>query len=367
MVNRRNYQWVKAHLKYLEEVKQLSHASVRRYWFFLRHLLLWADEVVLNAAPTVRPVFATYLGSVESHDNGVPLASETVRKIVNASKRFFIWAKMECPTQFKSVTKSWIDALVPPRLDDPPPADHEFVTLEEAIQLATVETDEDDLALRRDRAGAAMLYLSGMRVGALGTLPIGAVDVQKREVRQWRSLGVKTKFRKSATTYLLAIPELLAVVEEWDALVRTQLPPKAMWHPPTVHSWGQQMLSSSLPGRNRGETIAKRLRRLFTKAGLEYRSPHKFRHGHAVYGLLHARDMADYKAVSTNLMHRNLNVTDEIYAPLAQDEVRQRIAQLSQRSAVDMSVDGKIAAFLRNLSDADLSTALVILAERLAG
>jgi integrase len=344
----------------------LSDSSVRRYWFYLRHLLLWADEVLFSDAPAIRPVFATYLASVESQDNSIPLAPETVRKIVNASKRFFVWAKMECFSQFRSVSKSWIDALVPPRLDDPPPADHEFVTLEEAIQLATVEADEDDLALQRDRAGAAMLYLSGMRVGALGTLPIEAVDVKRREVRQWRSLGVKTKFRKSATTYLLPIPELLTVVEEWDALVRTQLPPKAMWHPPTDHSWGQQALSASSPGRHRGETIGKRLHKLFARAGLEYRSPHKFRHGHAVYGLLHARDMADYKAVSTNLMHRNLKVTDEIYAPLAQDEVRQRIAQLSQRSASGISADGEIAAFLRNLSDADLSTALIIMAERLA-
>jgi integrase len=322
---------------------------------------------VFSNAPAIRPVFATYLREAKSYGDGDTLSSETLRKIVNASKRFFVWGKMEHPSQFRPVSKAWIDTLVPPRLDDPPPKEHEFITLEEAICLATVEIDEDDLALRRDRAGAAFAYLSGMRVGAFATLPIRAVDVQKREVRQWRSLGVKTKGRKSATTYLLAIPELLTVIEEWDAFVRTQLPPEAMWYPPTVHSWGQQTLSANPPGKNRGQAVTKRMRKLFARAGLEYKSPHKFRHGHAVYGLLHAHDMADYKAVSTNLMHRNLNVTDEIYAPLAQDEVRQRIAQLSQRSASDISADGKIAAFLRNLSDADLSTALVILAERLAG
>jgi integrase len=367
VVNRRNYLWVKGHLRYLEEVKQLSRESVKRYWFYLRHLLLWADEVLLSNAPTIRPVFATYLRDVRSCGGGVPLASETIKKVVNSSKRFFVWAKMEYSSQFRSVTKSWIDALVPPRLDDPPPMEHEFITLEETIRLATMEADEDDLALRRDRAGAAMLFLSGMRIGALSTLPIEAVDVHKREVRQWRTLGVKTKFRKSATTYLLPIPELLTVVEEWDALVRTQLPPKAMWHPSTDHSWGMQSLSADLPGRNRSRTIAKRLRRLFAKAGLEHKSPHKFRHGHAVYGLLRARDMADYKAVSTNLMHRNLNVTDEFYASLSGDEVRQRIAQMSQRSVSDLSGDSELASFLRDLSDADLSTALVILAERLSG
>ncbi len=33
---------------------------------------------------------------------------------------------------------------------------------------------------RRDRAAAAMLYLSGMRVGAFSTLPIQAVDLSEK-------------------------------------------------------------------------------------------------------------------------------------------------------------------------------------------
>ena len=65
-------------------------------------------------------------------------------------------------------------------------------TLEEAIQLATAEIDEDDLALRRDQAGAAFLYPSGMRDGAFGSLPLQAVDIKERTVKQWPSFGVKT-------------------------------------------------------------------------------------------------------------------------------------------------------------------------------
>jgi hypothetical protein len=45
-----------------------------------------------------------------------------------------------------------------------------------------------------------------------------------------------------------------------------------------------------------------------------------------VYGLLHAKDMADYKAVSSNLMHADITITDEIYAPLLAKEVKERIA-----------------------------------------
>ncbi len=74
-------------------------------------------------------------------------------------------------------------------------------------------------------------------------------------------------------------------------------------------AWGEQKLSSAEPGQHRSQALNKRLRVLYQAAGLPYKSAHKFRHGHAVYGLQHAKMMADYKAVSMNLMHANLQVT----------------------------------------------------------
>ena len=211
-------------------------------------------------------------------------------------------------------------------------AEHEFVTLEEMLRLCALPIDEDDLALRRDQAAAALLFLSGMRATAFGTLPIAAVDLSSRTIKQWPALGVATKNGKSATTYLLDIPELLRVVEAWDAIVRAQLPSTAMWYAPVVSRWGEQVLSADPPGANRGQAVAKRMRHLFEIAGLPTHSPHKFRHGHAVYALQHAKTMADYKAVSMNLMHEDIRVTDGIYAPLASNEVQERIAALNVSS-----------------------------------
>jgi len=113
--------------------------------------------------------------------------------------------------------------------------------------------------------------------------------VAGRTIKQWPSLGVRTKSGKTATTYLLEIPELLAVAEQWDTFVRACLPPSAMWYTPTISKFGQQMLSAGLPGANRNIAIVKRMRKLLAVASLPYKSPHKFRHGHAVYGLQHAQ------------------------------------------------------------------------------
>jgi hypothetical protein len=177
---------------------------------------------------------------------------------------------------------------------------------------------------------------------------------------------VETKNDKSATTYLLDIPDLLAVVEKWDVFIRAQWPPTAMWYTPTISRWGVQTLSADRPGANRNLAISKRMHRHFDLAGLPYKSPHKFRHGHAVYGLQHAKTMADYQAVSTNLMHEDIRVTDSIYARLASDEVKQRIVGLTTSATARSIAGNSMTDFISVLSREQLSEALIAIAQQLA-
>ena len=142
-------------------------------------------------------------------------------------------------------------------------------------------------------------------------------------------MAFEPRTAKAATTYLLPIPDLLDAAGEWDDFVRRQDPLPAVWYPPIISLWGELQLAPDPPGAHRNIGLNKRLRQLFEAADLPYKSAHKFRHGHAVYALQHASTMADYKAVSMNLMHSDIRVTDSIYAPLAGDEVKNRIANLS--------------------------------------
>lgn len=365
MVNRDNYQLVKSYLDYLRHVMQLDEQTLGRYRFYLRHLLLWLDATPCPLAATHQPTFPDYLASVEGKDGAERLVPSSLKKIVQTSKRFFTWAKMTDPSGFKPITAAWIETLRPPRtvqIEKP----HIFVTLEEALQLARLPVPEDNLALRRDQAAAAMLYVSGMRVGAFSSLPLEAVDIPNHTIRQWPSLGVQTKNGKSATTYLLEIPELMTVLERWDEFVRTRLPPNAMWYTPVSPGWGPQTVSEQPPGANRSLAVAKRLRGIFTAAHVSYKSPHKFRHGHAVYALQRAQTMADYKAISLNLMHEDIRVTDGIYAPLLNDEVRQRVSRLGSQSVTQPTSDSDLARFLQGLTRGQIAEALHVLANQLA-
>jgi integrase len=363
VIHRKNYLLVRRYLQDLGEVYQLSGSSLGRYRFYLRHLMLWAGETPFQQAAKLRPTFPIYVNNLPGRNGNMPLASVTQKKIIEVGKRFFTWGKQNYPKEFGSLTTAWLESLRSPRVRDTND-EHEYVSLEEIKQLVAIPHDEDDIALLRDKAAAAMLFLSGARASAFTTLPVSAVDLPARTLHQWPELGVATKNGKRATTYLLPIPELLSVAQIWDDVVRSNLPPAAPWYAPISSRWGCQSLADAEPGKNRHQALDKRLHRLFTLAGLTYKSAHKFRHGHAVYGLLKAQTMADYKAVSMNLMHNDIKITDSIYAPILSEEVKERIAKLtsSQDSLPDTEIDG----LLGQLSNADLSKMLRIVASRLS-
>ena len=65
MINRKNYQIVNEHLDYLKDVMQLSQASVDRYRFYLRHLLLWAGEKEFSLVTILRPTLPKYLAALK--------------------------------------------------------------------------------------------------------------------------------------------------------------------------------------------------------------------------------------------------------------------------------------------------------------
>jgi integrase len=139
----------------------------------------------------------------------------------------------------------------------------------------------------------------------------------------------------------------------------------APWYTPIEHTWGDQSLSTKDPSKNRHQALDKRLRRLFELADLPYKSAQKIRHSHAVYGLQNALTMADYKAVSMNLMHHDTEITDSIYMPILSDEVKERIAGLSSNPS-NLPND-ELAGMISGLSNAELSKITMIIARRLEG
>jgi integrase len=293
----------------------------------LRHLLIWADDIPFLYAPKIRPAFLQHILTARLDGQEGQISPSHVKKIVSVANRFFSWLIVH-HREYRTLTEAWIDTLKPPNMTIEP-IERNKVTLEEikAMAKAPVYSLRD----RRIRAAAVFLFLSGMRVSAFATLPVVAVDLEARTVKQWPELGVKTKKDKHATTHLLNIPELLAVVKTWDTEIRAVLGDEGYWFTPFSPDTEEIDPTITNVGNHRDARVRKDLKAWLEQVGLPYHSPHDFWHGHGRYSLKRAKDLPALKAVSQNMMHANLSTTDGIYGILSEIDVSEQIAALEQK------------------------------------
>jgi len=328
VIIRENWLDVQKHLEYRRAVHQETRRTLQTRGSALQLLLFWAGEKPLTRAPDVRPSYPEYIA--RQRRDGAPLAHGTQETWLSIAKVFFRWAVAAHPRRYRRVTTLWLDSLRPARAKGHL-KERQAYSLEDV--RAVLAVDDERLGVQRVKAATAFLFLSGMRIGAFVTLPILAVNVARREVQQWTDLGVRTKFSKSATTFLLDIPDLLDVVGRWDALVRAELPAEAMWYSNLVGAREKRLEATTLQSPYRSRSYYKGMRALCERAGVTYLSPHKLRHGHVMHALANAKTPADWKAISQNVMHSGLGTTDEIYGILKDDEIASRIARMGGSAA----------------------------------
>lgn len=84
--------------------------------------------------------------------------------------------------------------------------------------------------------------------------------------------------------------------------------------------------------QGRNNVIECDVRLICKRAGVPYQSPHKLRHGHVVHALKQARNMAELKAISQNIMHASVVITDQVYGKLVNDNVRSVISNLGTQT-----------------------------------
>jgi len=337
MICRENFFDIESYRVYLADVRRNSAQTLDRRRSQLRHLLEWADDVILPNADSIRPTFSEYLETARNDGRDNPLAHSTIKATCSVAQSFFRWATRKFSRRYRHVTIDWIETLrSPTAVVATAITEHELFTIDHVRKVIALPAAT--LTEQRNRAAVAFLFLSGARLGAFVSLPIHAIDLEKHTVKQSPTIGVRTKNGKSAITYLLDIPDLLMVVARWDALVRRELPSNALWCA-TLARDGMSFTGKARVGKGRGAAVRKGIKELCRRAGITYRSPHKLRHGHAVYAIKRAQDMADLKAISQNLMHRNLTTTEGIYGGLPSDDLGNRIGSLMHQGQSVSSAD----------------------------
>jgi integrase len=335
MINRQNWLDMRAYLRHVERTKQRDEQTIHKYRGQMRHLLEWADSTLLSDARRIDPTLPAYLvtrRSLKQPDQ--TLSPVTITKTLQTVRDFFTFARTEWP-RYKALSESWIEYLQPPRRASLASrlVDHQYYSLEAVRALLAVSAE----TLREERAQAAvaMMFLSAMRSDALASLPLKCVDLAERTIRQLPELGVRTKNHKAALTYLLDIPDLYDVVAAWDARVRGDSP-DSMWYANIARD-GLRLVDTPIAVVGRGHVISDDLRALCDRAGLPYLSPHKLRHGHAVFAIQQAATIADVKAISQNMMHDSVVITDALYGRYVSGDVKSRIASLGHAETGDLS------------------------------
>lgn len=346
MIHRQNWLDVRTYLHHIEFARQNDPETVKRARAHLRHLMEWADDVPFPQIRTLDPTFPAYLLTARADGKEKTLAPASIIKCLAIARQFFGFARSEWPQLYRSISESWIQMLQPPRhirKDSRLPV-RQFYTLEDVQKIAAVSTET--LREERGKVAVCMLFLSGMRADALASMPISCVDLAARQVSQLPEAGVRTKNRKAAITYLLEISDLLDVCSAWDRRVRA-LPVNALWYS-TLTTDGMDIIPTVKAFEGRNNVIERDVRLICERAGVHYLSPHHLRHGHVVHALKQAHNMAELKAISQNVMHSSVTITDQVYGKLTSNNIRDIIGGLGQEH-IPPQLNEKIAELIQLL------------------
>lgn len=341
MITRVNYFEIMSYLDYQEKVLLRSNKTIDRKWAHLRHLLNWADEIPFPEVSRLDdPSFSTFLLTDRNDGATEPLSPASMQRACLEARNFFLWAKEHKRSQYRKISVSWIDTLRPPRAR----GIQSMLVEREYYSLAEVRALLDFKPIRlidaRDQAAVAFLFLSGMRISAFVTLPLQCVDAVEGVVEQLPSKGVRTKNSKAARTYLLPIADLHSIVEDWHHRVENELAEDALWYPNLSADGNNWNISQEYgDSESRRLSFSRGLKRLCARAGIPYKSPHKLRNGHGVYGMKTVKTIEELKAFSQNMMHENMEITDRLYGKLSGKDVGSVIVNLKEKGSAMQTTD----------------------------
>lgn len=323
LISRENYSDVLAYLDYQKEHGQCCDGSLSRKWAYLRHFLEYACDIQFPNIEKIDMTFANYLESSRNDGKSQRLSPVTIRRNLLEIKDFYKWAVLYKPQKYRKVSTTWLDSLKisKSRMNRAGLPDREYFSFEETIKLC----DFKPLSLidQRDRATIALLYLSAMRISAITSLRVNAIDIKNMTIYQRPSEGVHTKNAKEMETILLPIEILIPILEEWKEKVIKAVGQNGLWYS-VLSTDGLRFTDQSMIGsvESRNKSLRDGVMRLCFRAGIPYKSPHKFRRGHGVYAVKHSNNFEEFQAYSQNMGHEDPGTTFKYYSKLSHNDIR---------------------------------------------
>jgi integrase len=291
-------------------------------------------------------------------DNKTKKAAATIVQTCRNLKHFLNWLFEQ--KNFRSMDRTLSDNCNPTRRQialSKAKKEKHIPTVEE-IKALLASMPTDTINQRRDRAIIAFLILTGVRDGALVSLRLNHVDLEKKQVLQDATV-VKTKASKTITAIWFPVDtEFMEIVDEW--VLERRAAAKSNEEPLFPRS------PSALPGHTRKELfwstaapVRKIMKEATKRAGIPYFVPHAVRSTLARLFDQIARTWEERKALSQNLGHEYIRTTEEHYGQL--DLGRQRELIEGLRNRPEQSEFEKLSQLFANASADRRETALRVL------
>ena len=301
--------------------------------------------------------FKNHLAKQKGQRSGELLSKATLHSTLTALQRFFFWLAGQ-PGYKSQFTYSDADYFSLAGNDVRIATAHReqrSPTMEQVKHVIATMPCVTEIELR-NRALMAFTLLTGARVSAMASMKLQHVDFAQDCVHQ-DARQVKTKFRKTFTTFFLPVgDEVREIVEDWVRYLQKE----RLWgnddplFPKTsvVVGAAQQFESAGLDQKHwKGTTaICKIFREAFEGAGLKYFHPHGFRHTLVRLGQDVCKTPEQFKAWSQNLGHEKVLTTFTSYGEVAcqrQGEIIRGLA--SPQQAVQSNTNGLAKEMLKEL------------------
>ena len=280
--------------------------------------------------------FKDWLDTARNQRTGKPLSKATIASTLRTVREFFRWLAGQRGYRAFAGRNDWAYFKQPlkdaraaqastPRLV---PGTAQVQRAFEAMPSATSHQ-------KRDKALIAFLMLTGARIGAVASLRLKHIDMERRHVFQ-DAREVNTKNAKTMNTTFFPMGE-----EYFDALADFLLHlkqdlmfgPEDAVFPKTEIKRGPNGFEvaglSRLPFASTGP-LNEIVKDAFAKVQLPAYTPHSFRHMLALHGDKICKTREQFKAWSQNLGHESVMVTVSAYMPVTGDTQRKIILDLGK-------------------------------------
>ena len=311
-IKRKYFDYCREALGFTEKTLKVKESALWRYDEFVKH----QDYKRFNSETA--KAFKKWLEIHKKVRDNIPLDKTTQYNILRNLRVFFIWLSTQAGYKSRIHTDD-IEYLHLNKADTKiaiSSKEPKYPSLNYIQKLCCFEIkNEID---QRDRALIAFTALSGMRDLAIVSLPFGCFLPDDLLVTQDPAMGVKTKFTKTIYTTLFKFDnKLLKYVLDWYKYLKEEklfdnLKPlfpstNIELMSKTQHSFistgiSKEFWSDAGPMRKMFKARAQQM-------GLEYYSPHKFRHFAIREASDHAVGPEQMKAISQNVGHERIATT----------------------------------------------------------